>query len=59
MLSSGNIGTNEVTNKMSGNEKSSHVTRKKEGLAIWGVDKKPEDKPEIDFSELDKEFENG
>ena len=41
MLSSGNIVTNDVTNKMSGNEKGYYVTSKKEGLDIWGVEKKP------------------
>jgi hypothetical protein len=49
----------DLTNKMSGNGKSGYLTRKKEGLAIWDVEKKPEEtKQEIDFSELDKEFEN-
>jgi hypothetical protein len=34
MLGAGNIVTNEVTNKMSGNEKSAYVTSKKTPLPL-------------------------
>jgi DNA-binding MarR family transcriptional regulator len=55
MLSSGEIVTNDVTKKIDSNKKCSYLTREKKGLEKYMVDKKPE---EIDFSELDKEFEN-
>lgn len=55
MLGTGNIVTNDVTKKMSGNKKSYYLTRQNEGIEKYCIG---ENQEEIDFSELDKEFEN-
>jgi len=45
MLSSGNIVTNDVTKKINSNEKSAYLTRKKEGIEKYCIDKMKKNKP--------------
>lgn len=60
MLGAGNIDTNNVTKKNDSNKKRAQVTSEKKGISHFISEKtKKEANEDIDFSSLDKEFENG
>ena len=56
ILSNGEIGKKTLTNKNNGEEKLHYCTKESKDSVLSGVDKSQE---KLDFSELDKEFENG